>query len=74
MIIDRLICIRGPRMRPSATACLMPRSAPPASFTAAEPKRSIIQLAILWIEMNAEVDGQAVADVVAAHLPEPAAT
>jgi hypothetical protein len=28
------------------------------SFTAAEPKRSIIQLAMLWIEMKAEVEGQ----------------
>ena len=27
-------------------------------FTSAEPKRSIIQLAMLWIEMNALVDGQ----------------
>ena len=33
LIIARLICIRGPSISPSASACWMPRSAPPASRT-----------------------------------------
>ena len=34
------------------------RRADISAFTSSEPKRSIIQLAILWIEMKALVDGQ----------------